>query len=135
LACTSASAANFQDVCKTGTPQQVKAMIDSGADVNAKDERGCTPLMFAAEYNSNADMIEALIKAGADLHAKDQLGHTPLMYAAMLNHNPKVIAVLFKAGADVNAQDKNGKTALDYARQNNNAKALEALTNVGTQGK
>lgn len=50
LVCTylpySFAAQNFIDICRQGTPEQVKAAIDAGADVNAGDENGKTPLMY-----------------------------------------------------------------------------------------
>ena len=64
MTCVSASAENFPDVCKTGTPEQIKAMIDVGADVNAKDKDGNTALDHARE-KKNEKAVTALIKAGA----------------------------------------------------------------------
>ena len=97
LTCEAASAENFSDVCKTGTPEQIKAMIDAGADVNAKDEHGMTPLMWAAQ-NQNSDVIAALLKAGADLNAKDGKGNTALDRARAYK-NEKAATALIKAGA------------------------------------
>jgi hypothetical protein len=55
-------------------------LIEAGADVNAKDDEGLTPLMIAAHY-STPEMVTLLIDAGADVNAKDDDGQTPLMYA------------------------------------------------------
>src|SRR5271170_7195155 len=38
----------FTNVCMTGTPGQVQAMIDGGADVNMRGHYGYTPLIWAA---------------------------------------------------------------------------------------
>lgn len=43
-----------------------KRLIDAGADVNAGDGAGWTPLMFAAFYN-NLDMVRTLLEANADM--------------------------------------------------------------------
>ena len=49
----------------------------SGADVNAKDRYGATPLLYAAKKET----AELLITNGADVNAKDVLEETPLDYA------------------------------------------------------
>ncbi|MDD5606837.1 MAG: hypothetical protein PHN37_03195, partial [Candidatus Pacebacteria bacterium] len=38
---------DFFDLIKTGTPDEVKKAIDAGADVNARNKYGQTPLMLA----------------------------------------------------------------------------------------
>jgi len=102
----------------TGTPQQVENAIRKGADVNARDNRGNTPLMWAAMDNPSTEVTIVLIKAGADVNATDNSGYTPLMGAAGSNTNPEVITVLIKAGADVNARNSMGGTPLVSAMMN-----------------
>ena len=70
--------------------------------MNAQDECGKTPLMYAAMYNHTPEVAKALINAGANLNTKDNDGRTALMWAAR-NHNPELLKALVKAGADVNA--------------------------------
>jgi len=96
-----AQTADLFELAKTGTPLSLKAAIDQGANVNVLDPNGLTPLMWAAQYNQNADMIATLLKAGADLDAQNKDGVTSLMYAAMHNTNPVVIDALLESGADV----------------------------------
>ena len=106
------------EVFRSGTPEQVKAEIANLPEENgleARNEKGGTPLMLAAQDNSNPEVITALLKAGAEVNARVEGGVTPLMIAAWHNSNPEVITALLKAGADAKAKDKSGKTALDYA--------------------
>ena len=64
-------------------PEKVRQLIQAGADVNAKNEYGWTPLMLAARYNSNPETLTALLDAGADAKAKNNEGKTALDCARM----------------------------------------------------
>lgn len=99
------------------SPEEVRNLIQAGADINAKGGReGQTALMFAAEKNPNPEIVNILIQAGADVNAKGGWeGKTALMFAAENNPNSKILQVLIDAGADVNATAKDGSTALDCA--------------------
>ena len=108
-------------------PEKVRQLIQDGADVNAKDKDGATPLMLAAKINFNPEVLMALIEAGADLNAKNKDGWTSLMVAAQYNPHPKALTALLEAGADAKAKDSKGKTALDYAKDNEKLKDTGAL--------
>ena len=56
----------------------VRFLLESGADVEAKDELGRTPLGVAAESSENPELILMLLKAGADVEVKDDDGELPL---------------------------------------------------------
>ena len=101
------------ELMKTITPEQLEEYIAKGADVNAKDERGYTPLIYAAKNNKNPEIIETLLKNGADIEAKDKIGSTPLMFATIMN--PEVVETLLKYEADVNAKNEDGWTPLMFA--------------------
>ena len=93
----------------------IAALIQAGADINAKSDSGFTPLHWAAYNNKNPDIIAALIQAGADIHAKTDFGFTPLHRAAEYNENPDIIAALIVLGADTQATNISGETAGDAA--------------------
>ena len=67
-------------------PDMAAILLKAGADVNAKDTNGVTPLMHAAGSCTNPETIAVLLKAGADIHAKDKLGHTALDHARGRNN-------------------------------------------------
>src|SRR5437763_503800 len=56
------------DAAAHGQLDQVKALIQAGADVNAYDWKGETPLHCAAR-NSRADVVQILIETGANINA------------------------------------------------------------------
>lgn len=55
--------------------------LNQGADPNIRDNRGRTPIMYAA-LADNPRAIQILLKAGADPTIKNNSGRTALMYAA-----------------------------------------------------
>ena len=120
---------DFFELVKTGTPQDVQAAISKGADVNAKDTEGYTPLMWAGASNPNAEVITTLLKAGADVNARDSFyDRTALMYAALFSQIPgDVITTLLSAGEDAKVKDNTGKTAFDYAQVNWRLSGTDAL--------
>jgi len=80
-----------------GNTDMVKSLVSSpGADVNATNERGSTPLLEAARYGHD-DICRVLIAAGANLKAKDNDGKTALMLAVQNNHDD-VLRILKEAG-------------------------------------
>jgi ankyrin repeat protein len=82
---------------REGNTDMVKSLLSSpGANVNATDDRGSTPLIEAARFGHN-DICRVLIAAGADLKAKDKDGKTALMLAVQGDHDD-VVRVLKQAG-------------------------------------
>ena len=100
----------------------VEKLIAGGADPNARDKFGATPLHRAVGRNGNPAVIETLIAGGADPKARNKDGWTPLHYAAIHNNNPAIIEILIAGGADPKARDNAGLLPFDYAKDN---KALQ----------
>src|SRR6266436_6213346 len=80
-------------------------MLDHGADVNAFDPLGRTPLMYAAASDLlDVDVVKLLIERGADVNAKDShkqggdSGMTALDIAKLHGETP-IVAWLVKSGA------------------------------------
>ena len=92
----------------------VVALIDQGADVNAKKSDGHTSLHYAC-WNGHAEVAMALVEKGAEVNAKTSHGRTPLHWACMKGHTVTAIALLEK-GADVNVKTNGGWTPLCCAR-------------------
>jgi len=89
---------------------KVKALLDSGADVNALAARGETPLHWAAN-EPNTEIIALLLAKGANVNATNNNGWTPL-FGAVLHGNRAIAELLLAKGASCNAKAKNGETPL-----------------------
>ncbi len=108
-----ADADSFHDAVISGDVETVRALLDAGADVEARTEDGHTALMLAAA-GSHEGIVRMLLDAGADVNARDEKGWTALMWPAFLGHEG-IVRALLDAGADVNARDNEGYTPLQMA--------------------
>jgi TonB family protein len=97
-----------------------EALLQAGADVNARSKRGETALMAGAAIGM-AD--EDLIHAGADVNATNDAGMTVLMLLSQRGR-PDEIATLLRAGADARRKDAAGRTALDYLNAANCGRSI-----------
>ncbi len=88
-------------------------LVALGANVNARDLKGQTPLVVAVNANFTAG-AEFLIRNGARLEDSNNVGETPLI-TAVHNRNLELIKLLLKAGADPDRADNSGRNARDYA--------------------
>ena len=73
----------------------VRALVNSGADVNAaRTDNGCTPMFVAAE-KCHLEVVRALVEAGADVNAaRTTDGVTPVFMAAQNGHLEVVRALV-----------------------------------------
>ncbi len=102
----------FQAV-KNGDLDKIKRLLSEGANVNAKDYYGKTPLHYAVD-KGYLNIAKYLISKGANVNAKDDYGWTPLYYA-FFDANLDMVKYLISKGANVNAKDDYGKTPLHYS--------------------
>lgn len=70
--------------------EEAEVLIASGADVNARDVSGNSPLHTASGTN-NILMIKMLVARGADLKATNNIGQTPLYYSIAIGHWGEII--------------------------------------------
>ena len=90
---------------KAAVPRKRRSSVRSAlsmtcADMNVKDNKDWTALMWASWYNF-PELAKLLLESGVDVNAQSSKGNTALMFAA--DHNSADVAEpLLAAGADVN---------------------------------
>ena len=85
------------EAARKGDAAEVKALLDKGADVNAKFRYGATALFKAAE-RGHTEVVRLLIERGADVTVKDTFyGATALYWATDKGHTGVVRAILAKS--------------------------------------
>ena len=85
-----------------GNTEQVRELLNEGADINQKDDNGRTALMFAV-INAHYATMSVLLEHGADVNARSNVGGTALMAAALAG-DLKMAQALLLRGADVHAR-------------------------------
>jgi len=110
---------------KAGDDGRLRALLKAGADPNARDADGMTPLVCTA-FKGSLGTATILLDGGADPNGQDILGMTPL-HAAAFEGRLEVIHLLLARGASAMARDKWGHDPLFYALQNNRTEAANLL--------
>ena len=119
----------------TNSARMVRVLLEHGVgvDVNAKDDTGRTPLLWAA-CKGYAEVVEVLLEHGVvvDANTKGDRGMTPLLWAASRGNARMVSALLAHGvGVDVNAKDGGGWTPLLWAASKGYAEVVGVLLEHG----
>jgi ankyrin repeat protein len=109
-----------------------KRLLDSGTDVNQRDQENCTPLYYAA-LGGNADIVELLIAHGATVNIRKKGSDwkpTPL-HAAAWGGETEVVRFLLAQGADIHAENPGGQEVLHVACRYGHADVAALLIAAG----
>ncbi|MGE0814197.1 MAG: ankyrin repeat domain-containing protein [Vicinamibacterales bacterium] len=107
-----------------------RALLATGADVNAADGDGTTALHWAA-YHGDVDLARALLAAGAKVNAASRIGGMTALHMAARNGHAAIVALLLEAGADAREANGNGTTVLMAAAGSGSAEAVTRLLDAG----
>ncbi len=109
----------LQEAASCAEPATARLLLNKGANIEARNCFGTTPLMFACtSADSLNPVLPMLLTSGADVNARDRYGRTALINTAE-DRNAAAMALLLSHGATVDAQSNQGRTALmwvSYAR-------------------
>ena len=111
-------------------PDVVKVLIDAGADIEAQDNDGYSPL-FLPSISGGVDTVKVLLRAGADVRATDTTGNTCLMFAAHHGHIETVRTLLCMPEVGLDNPGEHGSTALHDAACQGHPDVLQALLDAG----
>ena len=104
-------------------------LIEQGANVNATNWHGLTPLHLTA-VNGHVEVCRLFIERGANVNATNRYGRAPLHYAVRYGY-AEACRLLVNNGADVNATDSDGWTPLHWAAANGRLEVCRLLVNNG----
>ncbi|PWU05425.1 MAG: hypothetical protein C5B51_14275 [Terriglobia bacterium] len=111
-----------------GSLDAVHLLCVNGADVNAANDFGATPLMLAIGEPEKAAF---LIGRGADINARSKMGRTPLLLAAATDGVSQTVKLLLDRGATLDIRDNRQVTPLLAAAYANDFATLRLLLERG----
>jgi len=107
-----------------GSIETIALLLESGADINAKNRRGATPLHWAIHDEAK---VRLLISRGAQINARQVEGRTPLLLAASMGSGNAIVRLLLENGADASLATANGQTPLMAASLRGDVEAMRLL--------
>jgi ankyrin repeat protein len=104
-------------------------LIEKGANVNGKNSRGQSPLLFAVDHG-RTEAAKELIEHGAEVNDTDAKGNFPLMIAACKGY-PFLATLLVEKGANTDLASPDGNTPLMCAAREGSADTVNVLLAKG----
>ena len=110
---------------EAGDTVTVQRLVEQGADIDARDDRGRTPVM-AATHGQRVDTVRALIQLGADINIRDNRLDNPFLYAGA-EGLLEILNLTIDAGADTTLTNRFGGTALIPAAERGHVEIVQTL--------
>ena len=112
-ASTARSQRSIHDALTESSPARAEALLDRGANIEARNTEGATPLITASG-RGNIALVTLLLKQGAQVQAADRNGNTALHEASFYGH-PSCVEALLTAGAQTSIRNALAFTPLHQA--------------------
>jgi hypothetical protein len=138
-----------QNILRFYRASEMEHVIQRGADVNAQDTLGVTPLMYYSERD-DVEAVQILLKSGAKVNVQDKKGWTALhysvyprldsrsLYESLYDHvaysrDGKAIPILLKHRADTSLKTEDGLTAMGLAKHHSDMRKIALLRQAGVK--
>ena len=118
---------DLNSAIREGNIDQVKKLLEDGADPNKIDKYGQFPLQIAATTNQFKIVELLLAKPNIDVNQTNKYGDTALYWAAFYGYVDVVKLLLAQQNIDVNKANNNGDTALYWAAYHNHIEIVKLL--------
>jgi hypothetical protein len=105
---------------------EIRRLLSVGADVNAQDNNGWTPL-HEATWFCHLEVVIELLGHGADTENKDDTGETPLHHASCSEDHLAIVKALMSGGANILAADNDGGFPIHNAVSYRNSEVTKYL--------
>ncbi|KAK7157733.1 hypothetical protein R3I93_009047 [Phoxinus phoxinus] len=112
-----------------GDKTLTRLTLESGAEINAGDNKSGRSALIHAVENNSIDMVILLIESGCDVNAQSYSGNTAL-HSACGRGQIEIVRVLLKNGADSSLKNNHNDTAIMVAK---NKKVSDVLRGRGTR--
>lgn len=112
----------------TGNLQIMAILYKAGADINARNGVGDSPLDLAAQHDQ-LDAAKLLLEMKARINDQDKNGMTALMFAAKAG-DVEMVHYMLEAGANPNTSDYTGRDAVGWAQESHRPMVIQALKNA-----
>lgn len=111
-----------------GRVDDVKGLLEKGAEPNIYGAMGDTPLILAMARNPNEadEMVRAILVKGGDPNFPDKNGIYPLE-VAIKNDRPSIVRILIDSGADIHMKSQTGMTMIDLANKFDKQEVVQAI--------
>ena len=120
----------FEEI-KRGRSSEALALLQRGANLEARDRFGNTALLLAAR-TSRYKLVEELIEQGANINHQNLIGSTAILRAATANRTKNVV-ILLEAGAEFNLRNNKGLTPLASAAFNGDEDSFQLFLDRGAE--